>query len=42
MQGLGADLRGKLVDQADVGESTTGHNLIISTTSSVRIEIFRG
>lgn len=34
-----ADLRYHLVDQADVGEGATGHNLIVTSAGTVGVEV---
>jgi hypothetical protein len=36
---LGGSLADHLVDQADVGEGTTNHDFVITTTSTVAVEV---
>jgi len=40
VHGGGTSLLNHLVDQTHVSESTTGHHLIVTSTGSVRVEIF--
>jgi hypothetical protein len=42
MDGSGANLRYHLVDEADIGERATSHNLIITSAGTVRVEVLGG
>lgn len=39
MDGIGTDLIHHLVDQSDVGESTSGHDFIVTSSSTVGVEV---
>lgn len=42
VNGGGTDLRNHLVDKTDVGESTTGHDLIVTSAGTVGVEVLGG
>ena len=39
MDGSGADLRYHLVDQTDIGEGATGHDLIVTSAGTVGVKV---
>ena len=41
VEGLGAWFLHELIDQSDVGKRPSGHDRVVTTTSSVRIELSR-
>ena len=41
MESLGTGFRHELVDQADVGECSSGHDVIVAATGTVGIEVTR-
>ena len=42
VHGLGADLVNELVDEADVGEGTTSHDLVVTSAGTVGVEVLGG
>jgi len=42
MHSGGSNLRHHLVDESNVGESTTGHDLIVTSAGTVRVEVLGG
>jgi hypothetical protein len=41
MDGLWADLVDQLVDESHIGESTSGHDLVIASSGTIGVEVFR-
>lgn len=41
VHGSGSDLRHHLVDETDVGEGATSHNLIVASARTIRVEVLR-